>query len=88
MTIQLQKEPVGTKIMIYLFNNPQRKNYSSKITRNLGITLSSSHKNFQKLKKLELISNNKQGRIKYLYLTKKGKMVAELLYKIRRLTNE
>ncbi len=59
--------------------------YGSIIARETDCTYSHTVKVLQILKKLNLVDFDKQGRIKFVKLTKKGSEIAECLEKIKSL---
>jgi len=75
--------PIQAKILIYLFENSNKKIWFSKLTREIKGTNSCVHKNILELNHLGLIEKIEDGRIKELKLTLKGIKVARLIIKIR-----
>jgi len=78
---------VGTRMLLFMGQNPNKKCYSSLLAKKLNITLS----HCVKMSKL-LVDNgflikedNQHHRCKYLCLTNKGKKVAKEIIKVKKI---
>ena len=69
-------------MLIHLFN-AKNEMYASTLAKQVDCTYSHVVKVLQQMQKSELVNFEKQGRLKLLTLTDKGKGVAESMDKIR-----
>jgi predicted transcriptional regulator len=69
-------------LLVHL-KNAKTDVYASTIAKKIDCTYSHVVKILQEMERSKLINFNKQGRLKYLTLTKKGMDVAESIEKIR-----
>ena len=70
-------------MMLVSLSNSKSEMYASSLAKQIDCTYSHVVKILQQMEEADLISFEKQGRLKLLKLTKKGKDVAENINKIR-----
>ncbi len=70
-------------MLLVTLKNAKNEVYASTVAKKIDCTYSHVVKILQEMEKAKLINFNKQGRLKYLSLTKKGMDVAECIEKIR-----
>ncbi|MBT7902238.1 hypothetical protein HN587_00090 [Candidatus Woesearchaeota archaeon] len=71
--------------LLVTLNNAKKDIYASNLAKQIDCTYSHVVKILQQMEDAELIEFDKQGRLKLLTLTKKGKEVAEHIDKIKTL---
>ena len=74
-------------LMLIALKNVNRARYGSMLAKEVDCTYSHAVKILQTLEDLGLVSFEKQGRIKIIKLTKKGKEVAEHIQAIKKLVS-
>ena len=72
-------------LMLIALKRVSRAKYGSQLAKDVDCTYSHAVKILQTLEELGLVSFEKQGRIKIIKLTKKGKDVADHIESIRKL---
>jgi DNA-binding MarR family transcriptional regulator len=72
-------------LMLTTIKNAKKNTYASTLAKEVDCTYSHIVKVLTKFEKQGLVTFEKQGRLKYLALTKKGYEVAELIEKIKNL---
>jgi len=70
--------------MLVALNKVSKARYGSILAKEVDCTYSHAVKILQSLQELQLVVFEKQGRIKLIKLTKKGKEIAESIEAIRR----
>ena len=75
-------------LRIYYNNLDTRKNFGSAISKSINTTYSHTVKILKKFEDLQLIIVSKEGRVKKIYLTDKGKGIAKRLAEIKNLLNK
>ena len=70
-------------MMLVSLSNSKSEMYASSLAKQIDCTYSHVVKILQQMEEADLISFEKQGRLKLLKLTKKGRDVAESINKIR-----
>ncbi len=70
-------------MMLVELKNAKNEIYASSLAKNIDCTYSHVVKILQEMQKSNLISFDKQGRLKLLALTKKGNEVAEHIERIK-----
>jgi predicted transcriptional regulator len=71
-------------LMLVALNKVSKARYGSILAKEVDCTYSHAVKILQSLQELQLVVFEKQGRIKLIKLTKKGKEIAESIEAIRR----
>ncbi len=74
-------------LMLIALKNRSKAKYGSVLAKEVDCTYSHAVKILQTLEKLSLVTFEKQGRIKLIKLTKKGKEVAENIENIKKLVD-
>ncbi|MEM2131122.1 MAG: winged helix DNA-binding protein [Candidatus Woesearchaeota archaeon] len=75
-----REKPV--KMLLEMNRNSKKTIYASNVAKAVDCTYSHVVKILQQMQKAGLVSFNKQGRLKYLSLTKKGEDLANYIEKI------
>jgi DNA-binding MarR family transcriptional regulator len=70
-------------MLLVNLKNAKQDVYASTLAKKIDCTYSHVVKILQEMERAKLINFNKQGRLKFLTLTKKGMDVAECIEKIR-----
>lgn len=83
-----KEKRIGVKALIYVYLNSPRNMWIGKIGRGIESNSGVLFKNIYHLQELGLIEVNEDGRRKLVIITKRGTQVAELLLKIRELTDD
>lgn len=81
-----REKPV--KMLIEMRRNTKKEIYASHLAKTVDCTYSHVVKILKQMEKSGLVSFNKQGRLKFLSLTKKGEETASLMDKLSQLLNE
>jgi len=72
-------------MMLVELKNAENEIYASSLAKNIDCTYSHVVKILQEMQKAGLVNFDKQGRLKLLTLTKKGKEVAENIERVKNL---
>lgn len=70
-------------MLLVNLRNDKSQMYASTLAKRIDCTYSHVVKILQEMEQAKLVNFNKQGRLKYLTLTKKGMDVADAIEKIR-----
>jgi len=75
-------------LMLIALNSSNKNRYGSVLAKEIDCTYSHAVKILQTLEEMNLVEFEKQGRVKMIKLTKKGKQVTENIKEIRSLLSK
>lgn len=77
--------PTQSFILVYLFRKKAKANLTELSRKSEHITYSSVWKNVSILQGRGLVRSQHKGRVRYIYITKKGERLAKLLIEIKKI---